>query len=62
MNHWAMIKRGNEIALIDILSTGENTMIEDLELKHLKSELLKHMDTLEPLGTTCFNHAVRIKG
>ncbi|HIZ78048.1 MAG TPA: RNA polymerase sporulation sigma factor SigK [Firmicutes bacterium] len=41
-------KEGNEIALIDILSTGENTMIEDLELKHLKSELLKHMDTLEP--------------
>ncbi|MEE0776723.1 MAG: RNA polymerase sporulation sigma factor SigK [Bacillota bacterium] len=41
-------KEGNEIALIDILSTGENTMVEDLELKHLKEELLKHMDTLEP--------------
>ncbi|MEG0873902.1 MAG: RNA polymerase sporulation sigma factor SigK [Clostridiales bacterium] len=40
-------KEGNEVSLIDVVSNDENSMVEDLELKYAKEDLIKKVKTLD---------------
>lgn len=40
-------KEGNEVSLIDILSTDQNSVAEDLEIEYEKKELLEKIDHLD---------------
>ncbi len=48
-------KEGNEVSLMDILSTDQNSVAEDLEMEYEKRELLDKIDHLDYREKTVLN-------